>query len=96
MSNLDFSTYASHKNNVKREIVELSAFLETVEAKTKERVWITNQSSGELDDTKLVDSLTGERSIYKFRGDDKNSMFFPRPKRVYVVFDLSARFLLLI
>ena len=30
---------------------------------SQERQWLTNQSTGELDDTKLVDGFTGERMM---------------------------------
>ena len=45
-----------------------------LEAKEKERVWVRNQNAGELDDTKLVDGATGERNIFKKRGNN-NPMF---------------------
>ena len=31
------------------------------------RTWLKNQTSGELDDNRLIDGLTGEKSIYKKR-----------------------------
>ena len=39
--------------NVRREIRELRVILEGAEAKNKERVWLKNQTSGDLDDTKM-------------------------------------------
>eukprot|EP00061_Rhincodon_typus_P012691 g38584.t1 len=38
-------------------------------AKGKERQWLRHQSIGELDDTKIIDGLTGEKAIYKRRGE---------------------------
>jgi hypothetical protein len=93
MSNADYNQFSIYKNNVKNEIAELSAFLNTLEAKNKERIWLRNLTSGELDDAKLVDGIIGERTIYKIRSDDHNSMFFQKPKRIFFVFDLSARYL---
>jgi hypothetical protein len=40
-------------------VKELKVVLDAVEAKGKERVWIRNQSMGDLDDRKLVEGLTG-------------------------------------
>lgn len=39
------------------------------QAKGKERQWLKNQALGELDDTKIIDGLTGEKAIYKRRGE---------------------------
>lgn len=39
------------------------------QAKGKERQWLKNQAMGELDDAKIIDGLTGEKSIYKRRGE---------------------------
>lgn len=39
------------------------------QAKGKERQWLKNQALGELDDAKIIDGLTGEKAIYKRRGE---------------------------
>lgn len=39
------------------------------QAKGKERQWLKNQATGELDDAKIIDGLTGEKTIYKRRGE---------------------------
>ena len=59
---------------------------------TKERVWLKNQTSGELDDTKLIDGLTGESNIYKKRGVDGSDFagLQELPKRFKVVMDVSG------
>ncbi|KAJ3223480.1 von Willebrand factor A domain-containing protein 8 [Clydaea vesicula] len=53
MTGRDMETFQKYHQNVKREITELRRILETVEAKNKERVWLRNQSTGDLDDSKL-------------------------------------------
>lgn len=40
-------------DNIRREVRELRVILESVEAKKQERVWLKNQASGDLDDTKM-------------------------------------------
>lgn len=40
-----------------------------LQAKGKERQWLKNQALGELDDAKIIDGLTGEKAIYKRRGE---------------------------
>ncbi|KAF9979600.1 von Willebrand factor A domain-containing protein 8 [Mortierella antarctica] len=91
MTAADAKIYMSYMENVQREIRELRVILESIEAKNKERVWLKNQSSGDLDDTKLIEGLTGDHNIYKLRGDQDPEMGFQqKPKKMYFVFDLSA------
>lgn len=45
------------------------------QAKGKERQWLKNQALGELDDTKIIDGLTGEKAIYKRRGELEPEVF---------------------
>ncbi|KAG0224963.1 von Willebrand factor A domain-containing protein 8 [Actinomortierella wolfii] len=91
MTKADADLYMKYHENVQREIRELRVILESIEAKNKERVWLKNQSSGDLDDTKLIEGLTGEHNIYKLRGENDPEMGFQqKPKKMYFVFDLSA------
>ncbi|KAG2198207.1 hypothetical protein INT46_006615 [Mucor plumbeus] len=92
MTQSDFQQYNTFMENIRREVRELRVILESVEAKKHERVWLKNQSSGDLDDTKIIEGLTGERAIYKKRGEDdpELGLFQDKPKRMNFVFDLSA------
>lgn len=53
MTQADSEKFRSYLTNVQREIRELRVILESIESKNKERVWLKNQSSGDVDDTKL-------------------------------------------
>lgn len=90
MTEKDYQRYLGYKENVKREIRELRAILDTVEAKNKERIWKKNQTSGDVDEAKLIEGLAGEKSIYKIRGENTDNYFQRLPKKMYIVFDLSA------
>ncbi|CAG8510049.1 14562_t:CDS:10, partial [Ambispora leptoticha] len=92
MTQSDSDIYRNYLANVQREIRELRVVLESVEAKKKERVWLKNQSSGDIDDTKLIEGITGDYNIYKRRGenDPEIGFFQEKPKKMYFVFDLSA------
>lgn len=46
-----------------------NVFIYLLQAKGKERQWLKNQALGELDDAKIIDGLTGEKAIYKRRGE---------------------------
>ena len=41
----------------------------TVQAKGKEREWLKHQTYGDLDEAKLIEGLTGEKAIYRRRGE---------------------------
>ncbi|GAB1299119.1 von Willebrand factor A domain-containing protein 8 [Apodemus speciosus] len=62
------------------------------EAKGKERQWLRHQATGELDDTKIIDGLAGEKAIYKRRGDLAPQLGSPqqKPKRLRLVVDVSG------
>ncbi|CAG8454960.1 7144_t:CDS:10 [Dentiscutata heterogama] len=92
MTHEDFELYRSYKADVQRQIRELHIILESIEAKDKERIWLKNQSSGDVDDTKLIEGLTGDVNIYKRRGenDPESGFYQAHPKKIYFVFDLSA------
>ncbi|KAF7238647.1 von Willebrand factor A domain-containing protein 8 [Varanus komodoensis] len=61
-------------------------------AKGKERQWLRHQVIGELDDAKIIDGLTGEKAIYKRRGDVEPQLGSPqeKPKRLRLVVDVSG------
>lgn len=62
------------------------------QAKSRERQWQRNQTAGELDDNKLIEGLTGERNIYRKRGEQEPEPGQPqeRPKRLKLVVDVSG------
>lgn len=70
MSEYDAEMYESFSSRVRRQVQSLRVILDSLQARGKERVWLRNQTSGELDDGKLIEGLTGERAIYKKRGDE--------------------------
>lgn len=78
--------------------MQLKTIIEEFSLRSKERVWLRNQSSGELDDAKIIDGLSGEKLVFKRRGiandsqvDNANSN---NPdsiqKRIEVVMDVSG------
>lgn len=70
MSEYDAAMYESFSSRVRRQVQSLRVILDSLQARGKERVWLRNQTSGELDDGKLIEGLTGERAIYKKRGEE--------------------------
>lgn len=93
MTEKEYLRFVKYRENVAKEIRELKAILEAVEAKNTERIWKKNQISGEIDDDKLIEGLAGERSVYRVRGENEDNFFQTVPKQMYFVFDLSASML---
>jgi MoxR-like ATPase len=86
----DARDYYDLLSNVKHQIVQLKLVLEGVKAKQKERVWIKNQTDGELDDKKIADLLIGDKNVYKKRGESNHIESQKKPKRIFVLWDLSG------
>lgn len=55
MSGYDASLYGQFSNSVQRQVQSLRVVLSSLQAKNKERHWSRHQTSGELDDVKLID-----------------------------------------
>lgn len=71
MSDYDAEMYESFSSRVRRQVQSLRVILDSLQAKSRERVWLRHQTSGELDDSKLIEGLAGERAIYRKRGDEE-------------------------
>lgn len=57
MSGYDASVYSQFSEAVKPQVQSLRIILESLQTKNKERYWSRHQTSGELDDVKLIDGL---------------------------------------
>ncbi|XP_028846499.1 von Willebrand factor A domain-containing protein 8 [Denticeps clupeoides] len=92
MSEYDAATYERFSGAVRRQVQSLRVILDSLQAKGKERQWLKNQSRGELDDAKIIDGLTGERAIYKRRGELEPELGTPqqKPKRLRLLADVSG------
>ncbi|XP_072214400.1 von Willebrand factor A domain-containing protein 8 [Excalfactoria chinensis] len=92
MSEYDASTYERFSGAVRRQVQSLRIILDNLQAKGKERQWMRHQAVGELDDAKIIDGLTGEKAIYKRRGELEPQPGSPqqKPKRLRLVVDVSG------
>lgn len=57
MSGYDASLYEEYSNSVSNQVLSLRGVLSNLQAKNKERHWSRHQTSGELDDVKLIDGI---------------------------------------
>ena len=98
MDELDWKRYHHLKEHVAVPIQQLQVLLKDIQRRKQERVWLKRQSSGELDDSRLVDALAGERDVFKRRGKrDELSHFANRSSQeepvvlaIKLVVDVSA------
>ncbi|XP_011863838.1 PREDICTED: von Willebrand factor A domain-containing protein 8 [Vollenhovia emeryi] len=92
MSEYDHKLYSQFSDAVQNQVQALRVILGTLQAKSKERQWCRHQTSGELDDTKLIEGLTGEKTIYRRRAEKEPEIGAPqlKPKRLKLVADVSG------
>jgi len=93
MSAHDAGQYQAMREPVATQIQEMKVCLEGHEARERERQWLKNQTHGELDDSRLVDGITGSKTIYTRRGEPDNHVFGAsqkQPKRITFVMDVSG------
>lgn len=92
MSSYDHSIYNTFSAPVVSQVQQLRVILSSLQANTNERQWDKHQTSGELDDNKLIEGITGERNIYRKRVEHKPELGQPqeKPKRLKLVVDVSG------
>ncbi|XP_021936474.1 von Willebrand factor A domain-containing protein 8 isoform X2 [Zootermopsis nevadensis] len=92
MSEYDAQLYAQFSDAVSRQVQALRVILNSLQAKSRERQWMRHQTVGELDDTKLIEGLTGEKTIYRRRAEKDPEVGTPqtKPKRLKLVIDVSG------
>ncbi|XP_027851720.2 von Willebrand factor A domain-containing protein 8 [Aphis gossypii] len=92
MTEYDDKVYNEYSLPVKNQVQALRVILNSLQAKSQERQWIKHQTSGELDDTKLIEGVIGERSIYRKRGNVDPQIGAPqlKPKRLRFIVDVSG------
>ncbi|KNC54048.1 uncharacterized protein AMSG_09710 [Thecamonas trahens ATCC 50062] len=92
MSHHEAGLYDRYRSSVATPIRELEVLLSSLEAKNKERAWLSHQSTGDLDEAKLVEGLTGETNVYKRRGKATSlpSAAQRKPKKMSFVLDCSG------
>ena len=69
MSQFDSNLYDQYASQVRKQVQALRNIISGLQAKAKDRQWLKNQTQGELDDMRLIEGITGEKSIYKKRGE---------------------------
>ncbi|XP_076231251.1 von Willebrand factor A domain-containing protein c12.2 [Calliopsis andreniformis] len=92
MSEYDHQVYSQFSTAVQKQVQALRIIIGSLQAKNNERQWCKHQTSGELDDTKLIEGLTGEKTIYRRRAEKEPEIgaLQTKPKRLKLVVDVSG------
>lgn len=90
MTQSEWGSYNRFLDPIQSDVAILRSMLNSLDLKISERGWIKRQNHGELDDSKLVDGITGDKFVYKRRGRREESGMSQRPKRLRFVMDCSA------
>ena len=93
MSVSEDERYRDAFERVQGPVQQLQSMLEGLKSKEKERAWMRHQTDGVWDDAKLVEGVTGEKTVYKRRIEADESLPFGKPeqkKRLLFVMDVSA------
>ena len=92
MSSHDSDLYQQYLRKVRQHIAALKATLTAMQNRGTERSWIRHQSTGELDDSKLVDSISGDRNVFVRRGEEEREVGAPdsESKLMRLLVDVSG------
>jgi len=92
MSQYDAQGYNEMYARIGKQVKLLRSIVESLEAKEHERQWARHQTSGDFDDAKLVEGISGEKTVYRRRVDAKREPGAPqsKPKRIRICFDVSG------
>jgi hypothetical protein len=77
----EWETYLRYFQRIQPQVQQLRNVLEALEQKESERVWLRHQASGELDDSKLLDGMAGERLVFRRRGESQDPFFNPHKQQ---------------
>jgi von Willebrand factor A domain-containing protein 8 len=61
MTQHQLDDYLQFRSAVAQQIDQLRNIIQSLQTRGKERTWIRHRTSGDLDDAKLIDALSGDR-----------------------------------
>lgn len=92
MSAHDHKLYAQFSEPNRKQVQQLKAILEAMQTKSNERQWQKYQTHGDLDDTRLIEGITGEKNIYRRRAEANPwaDHVQEKPNRLKLIVDVSG------
>jgi hypothetical protein len=65
MSQHDGEAYKKLYDRISTPVGLMKNIIDSLEARELERRWVKHQTSGDLDDAKLIEGMAGEKSVYR-------------------------------
>ncbi|KAL7537710.1 hypothetical protein ACHAXR_008021, partial [Thalassiosira sp. AJA248-18] len=92
MGKLDYQRYNRIRTQVEEQITQLKSHLKDLKKRSEERVWLKNQTTGELDESRIVDAVAGEKNIFRRRGnpDANTDSLHSHPVTIKLIVDIST------
>ncbi|CAB4069483.1 von Willebrand factor A domain-containing protein 8 [Lepeophtheirus salmonis] len=92
MSPYEADLYDRYSSGVTKQIQNLRLIISGLQAKALDRQWLKHQTSGELDDTRLIEGIAGEKNVYKKRADlnPEPGSVQEKPKKLRLLVDVSG------
>mmetsp|Transcript_2536 Transcript_2536/g.7215 ORF Transcript_2536/g.7215 Transcript_2536/m.7215 type:complete len:929 (-) Transcript_2536:1607-4393(-) len=92
MSEHEASQYEALFAPIAEQVQQIRTLLSAREARAHERVWLSRQTHGDLDDARLVDGVAGDQNVFRRRADAPPGEGAPqlRPKHISFVMDVSG------
>lgn len=85
----EFDMYKNFSTSIQKDVARLKGILENLDScNGTERGWLKKQTHGEIEDSRLIEGLTGDKYIYKRRG--KVDSTFKKQNNIRFVLDVSA------
>lgn len=81
--------YKELLSSVEPQVKQLHSIFQQAKGKTTERIWIRNSSDGELDDTRLVEGVAGERLVFKKRAKAESKNVLEDERRAHTSYTLT-------
>lgn len=66
MSDYDANAYNELYEKIGKQVKMFRTMVDLLEAREHERQWAKHQTSGDFDDGKLIEGMTGEKTIYRW------------------------------
>lgn len=92
MTPYDGKVYKEFSDKIAKQVGLLKNIVDSLEAREKERRWAKHQTSGDIDEQKIVESISGEKAIYRKRVElePEPGTTQKKPKLLTLLVDVSG------
>jgi hypothetical protein len=69
MSEYDADAYNQLAVRIRKQVRMLRGIIDSLESRKHDREWAKHQTSGDFDDAKIIEGMTGDKNIYRLQND---------------------------